>query len=175
MSNFDEEIINRRDDVAAAVFAAQLGSELKFIDSQTTNRPNQQPPANRTNPQSFLKGPVQQPPQTRMIQPASDPYEMNQQIITPRPLQDIMIPLPAGVPHPTPAAPPNNTSKQLELPMTINEISRPKTAEQWFSNMEKRLDDMEVRWSLEIQKVGKAVRDLIKVLEEKRVVKTKSK
>lgn len=183
MSDFDEDIINRRDDVAAAVFAAQLGSELKFIDSQTTNRPNQQPPANRTNPQTFLRGPVQQeyrPQQRMMQQPANDPYEMSQQIIAPRPLQDIMIPMPNGVtlpqqtqaPRPQPAPQDDN---QMLLPMTINEKGKPQNPEQWFNYLEKKLDDMDVRWTIEIQKVGKAVRDLTRVLEDRRIIKIKSK
>lgn len=181
MPPFDEDIINRRDDVAAALFAAQLGSELTFIDKQTTNRPNRQPPANRTNPNSFLRAPVNAPPAMPSQTPRIDPYEMNNQVIPNRPIHELMIPLPNTNPTPNNnSLPPqqvvnDNGPKQLELPMSINEKGKPQNAEQWFNHLDKKIDDMDVRWTIEIQKVGKAVRDLTRILEDRRIIKIKSK
>ena len=180
MANFDEDIINRRDDVAAAVFAAQLGAELTFIDKQTTNRPDIQPQANRTDPKHFLRSPVPNAPVAPPPPPVQyDPYNMANNIVQPRALQDIMIPLPEGVKNtaqvPQQAPLQNNGPVQLELPMTINEKGKPQNPEQWFNYLDKKLDDMDVRWTIEIQKVGKAVRDLTKVLEDKRIIRIKSK
>ena len=182
MANFDEDIINKRDDVAAAVFAAQLGAELTFIDKQATNRPDMQPQANRTNPKQFLRTPVPNVPVAPPPQPIQyDPYNMANNVVQPRALQDIMIPLPEDIKPPTKISPlppslaPNNGPVQLELPMTINEKGKPQNPEQWFNYLEKKLDDMDVRWTIEIQKVGKAVRDLTRVLEDKRIIRLKSK
>lgn len=183
MANFDEDIINRRDDVAAAVFAAQLGAELTFIDKQTTSKPDTQPQANRTNPKQFLRGPVPNTPVAPSPQPIQyDPYNTDNNVVQPRALQDIMIPLPEGInpptkfsPLPPSLAPTNNGPVQLELPMTINEKGKPQNIEQWFNYLDKKLDDMDVRWTIEIQKVGKAVRDLTRILEDKRIIRIKSK
>ncbi len=178
MSQFDD-ILDKRDDVAAALFAAQLGNDLKFIDSQTTNKPNNQPPANRTNPNAFLRGPANMPP-SQPVQPVIDPYEMNETTIAARPIQNLMIPLPDDIKKAMPQTNPQPQQKQtgpqqLELPMTINEKGKPQNSAQWFEYLDKKIDDMDVRWTIEIQKVGKLVRDLTHVMEKRKLIKIKSK
>lgn len=173
MSQFDD-IVDKRDDVAAALFAAQLGNDLKFIDKQTTNKPNNQPPANRTNPNAFLRGPMSVPPPQQ--QPVIDPYEMNETTIAARPIQNLMIPMPDDIRKaiPRPQQPPQDDN-QLLLPMTINEKGKPQNSVQWFEYLDKKIDDMDVRWTIEIQKVGKLVRDLTHVMEKRKLIKIKSK
>jgi len=176
MSQFDD-IVDKRDDVAAALFAAQLGNDLKFIDKQTTNKPNNQPPANRTNPNAFLRGPMSAPPPQ---QPIIDPYEMNETTIAARPIQNLMIPMPEDIRKAMPQQAPRpqqapQDDNQMLLPMTINEKGKPQNSAQWFEYLDKKIDDMDVRWTIEIQKVGKLVRDLTHVLEKRKLIKTKSK
>jgi len=155
MNNIDN-IIENRDDVAVAVFAAQLGAELKYVDQATTNKPSQQPQANRLNPRSFLRESVQlNNPQEPIQYNNSDP---NNIIVPTTPLKDLIIPLPDQAQMPLQQS---KIGEQLELPLKINERGKPTTVIQWFSYIDQKIDDLDLKLTLETQKINKAIRDLI--------------
>lgn len=165
-------IIEDRDDVAAAIFAAQLGADLKYVDRQTTNKPNQQPHANRLDPKKFLKSQHQFSQQPN---PPPNLYEStnSDQIVPTKPLKDLIIPLPDGA-QPIPQ---NNqiqkNGEQLELPLKINENKKPTTIAQWFLDIDKKIEDLDLKLTLEIQKINKSIRDLIIKMDTKKSRKTR--
>lgn len=123
-----------RDDVLAAVFAAEINQGLRDVDSKTTSRPLQTPPAARLDPKSLLRPDappaVSNPPPQTPFGPAN--------------IKDILIPLPDGMklPSPTPPTPTKSNSQQLELNLPTTDVKKPSSAPEWFEYLDKRLDGL---------------------------------
>lgn len=153
-----------RDDIVAAMFAAQIGGELNYVDKQTTNRPNNQPQALRLDPKKFLgskhTGAIPSIQQHK-------PTNLNVgQTIQPAAINDLMIPLPepaeghqiknkvqiakgllndqATYQEPAKINDTPLDQEQLELPMPVYRNEKPKNVGEWFSYIDKRLNDIEL-------------------------------
>ena len=133
-----------RDDVVAAVFAAELNQGLKEVDDKTTNRPNMTPPAARLDPRSLLRRGAPNPQgvfNTEDVGPSFAPV----------PLKDLLIPMPGGPavvdPNAKMVSPPPLPSQanplQLELGLPSTDAKRPGSAPAWFEHLDKRLNGLE--------------------------------
>jgi hypothetical protein len=128
-----------RDDVVAAMMAAQIGAGLKYIDNQTTSRPFKQPPANRIDPNTFVRKHVPvagQTPLTDSVQKQINPVDVQN-------LKDILIPAPTVEINKQQTVAPSNKLQQLELPISVQNLKKPQTVIEWFEHMDKKIDDLE--------------------------------
>lgn len=147
-----------RDDVVAAMFAAEVNRGLKYVDKQTTNRPSAQPPASRLNPQAMVEK-KNTPAVNRQINNIENPSNS----LTPQALSDLLIPMPAGVTIPKPEAtqtPTQPDAEQLQLPLNIVENKKPENAQQWFEHIDKKITEFEINIEMKFNRVYRILEDL---------------
>ena len=178
MQNNINDVIDQRDDITAAMFAAQLGAELKYVDSQTTERPHLTPPAYRiNNPESFLRKSTNPQPSNPYYQGPIEPG----QILPTTSLKDLMIPISEDIRNAPSVVqqkdiPEKNAiGTQMELPLKINDTKRPTTLVQWFEHIEQKINDLELKNTLESQRINKSIRDLIAALSKNKRTKNRVK
>jgi hypothetical protein len=166
MRNIDD-IIDSSDSAAAAFFAAELASGLKYVDKQTTNRPSQQPQANRLNPQEFLRNIPQ--PQRLPTPPSHHNDNVARGIIESKPINELLIPVPqppTPIVSEQPKSQNNTTAVQLELPLNIHEKKPPTNISEWFGHLDNKLDELEIKNRIEIGKIYRLISEINAKLDE---------
>ena len=173
--------LEERDDVAAALIAAEIGAGLKYVDSQTTSRPNRQPPASRLNPKTFINpnAPKVNMP-TAQQRPPSIPLQEGQ-MIAPNNVGDLMIPLPEDIPPemvknhasnkpPTPV-PTQAATGQLELNIDVSEINikEPQNAPDWFKRLDNKLNKIQETLDVKLA----SMQELLKTIKQNTTKKSR--
>lgn len=128
--------MSREDDIAIAAFAAQIGGELKAVDSMVSGKGSI--PKNTLDPRAFLPSGGIAPSIPTPIPTTSS--------IEPRPLSELLIPMPqASIPPQAPISPTPQVSPTAQLefafaPGTQNKI--PETPREMFEYFDDKIKDI---------------------------------
>ena len=161
-----------RDDVAAALIAAEINAGLRYVDSQTTNRPSQQPPASRLDPKKFIN---KNRPPVNIQQPIvknEPPPQVGQQVNA-VPVENLLVPMPEGttIPKPTQTTGP----AQMELPLNVSssENKEPQNAPDWFRHLNRKLDNIQHTLDIKLSNIQESLK-VIKQNTTKKIRRNKT-